>query len=173
MGLIKRLSQCERAELQWKDSRESYINNLFLDGNYKKCDELFLGKSDVKEGILYKLCKHYYLSNINKYPSLKYTTLEDFHAECCLNYLLTMKSYVDDINIPFKRQSSSELWATHGNTKINPLYFYSSIVGHVKYIMQDFVSMTGKDKVKANYSCYSLDKIIEDYSDHTTMLAME
>ena len=93
-----------------------------------------------------------------------YWSIDDYFSEVLTNFWLTLQSqaYGDDFEI--NRVSSEDLGKTY-YTSINELDFYSSILAHCKYILLDYVSMTGKDKTRINFSSNSLEQLQEVHGD--------
>ena len=169
--ITKRLEECEVAELKWKTKTQEKINNYYFDCDWDKITDYFLAKGDLKHCPLYRICVHYYYSNINNYPSLMYWSIDDYFQECLTNFWLTLQgqAYGDEFTID--RVSSEDLGKTY-YTNINELDFYSSILAHCKYILLDYVSMSGKDKTRINYSVSSLEQLQEVHGDSLSYMTI-
>ena len=170
--ITKRLEDYEKAELKYKTKTQEKINNLYFDCKWQEIVNYFIGDGTTKNTPLYNICQHYYYSNLNRYPSLKYWSIEDYYQETLLNFWLTIQNqaYGDDFEI--NRLSSEDIGKTY-YTSINELDFYSSILAHCKYILLDYVSMTGKDKTRINFSSNSLEQLQEVHGDSLQYMTLE
>ena len=162
--LTRRLEDWEKEELHYKTKTQEEINNYYSDCNWNKIISYFLADGDLKHSPLHKVCEHYFKSNINKYPSLMYWSIDDYFQESLLNFTLTVNRQQHGIEVEPKRLSSEDLSNTY-YTNINELDFYSSILAHCKYILLEYVSMTKKDKTRINYSSNSLEQMQEVQGD--------
>ena len=162
--LAKRLDGWEKEELHYKTKIQEEINNYYFDCKWEEIISYFLADGDLKHSPLYKVCEHYFKSNINKYPSLMYWSIDDYFQESLLNFTLTVNRQQYGILVEPKRLSSEDLSKTY-YTNINELDFYSSILAHCKYILLEYVSMTKKDKTRINYSSNSLEQLEETMGD--------
>ena len=162
--LARRLNDWEKEELHYKTKIQEEINNYYSDCNWGKIISYFLADGDLKHSPLYKVCEHYFKSNLNKYPSLMYWSIDDYFQESLLNFTLTVNRQQYGIEVEPKRLSSEDLSKTY-YTNINELDFYSSILAHCKYILLEYVSMTKKDKTRINYSSNSLEQMQEVQGD--------
>ena len=162
--LTRRLYDWEKEELHYKTKIQEEINNYYSECNWKEITSYFLADGDLKHSPLYKVCEHYFKSNLNKYPSLMYWSIDDYFQESLLNFTLTVNRQQYSIEVEPKRLSSEDLSKTY-YTNINELDFYSSILAHCKYILLEYVSMTKKDKTRINYSSNSLEQLEETVGD--------
>ena len=162
--LTRRLEDWEKEELHYKTKIQEEINNYYSECNWKEITSYFLADGDLKHSPLYKVCEHYFKSNLNKYPSLMYWSIDDYFQESLLNFTLTVNRQQYSIEVEPKRLSSEDLSKTY-YTNINELDFYSSILAHCKYILLEYVSMTKKDKTRINYSSNSLEQLEETVGD--------
>ena len=169
--LTRRLEDWEKEELHYKTKTQEEINNYYSDCNWKEIISYFLADGDLKHCPLYKVCEHYFKSNINKYPSLMYWSLDDYFQESLLNFTLTVNRQQHGIEVEPKRLSSEDLSNTY-YTNINELDFYSSILAHCKYILLEYVKMTKKDKTRINYSSNSLEQMQEVHGDNLQYLTL-
>lgn len=169
--LTKRLEEYEKAELHYKTKTQEKINDYYFNCEWNKITNYFLANGDLKHCPLWNICQHYYYSNLGRYPSLSYWSLEDYFSEVLTNFWITLQNlaYGDEFNI--ERLSSEELGKTY-YTNINELDFYSSILAHCKYILLDYVSMTGKDKTRINYSSNSLEQMQEVMGDNLQYMTL-
>ena len=169
--ITKRLNEAEVAELHYKTKTQERINNLYFNCEWNKIADYFLAKGDLKHSPLYRICVHYYYSNINNYPSLMYWSVDDFFQEVLVNFWLTLQNqaYGDDFEI--NRVSAEDLGKTY-YVNINELDFYSSILAHCKFILLDFVSMAYKDKTRINYSVSSLEQLQETCGDSLSYMTL-
>ena len=170
--LTRRLYDWEKEELHYKTKTQEEINNYYFDCKWDKIISYFLADGDLKHCPLYKVCEHYFKSNINKYPSLMYWTIEDYFQESLLNFTLTVNRQQYGIEVEPKRLSSEDLSKTY-YTNINELDFYSSILAHCKYILLEYVSMTKKDKTRINYSSNSLEQLEETIGDNLSYRTLQ
>lgn len=169
--ITKRLNEAEVAELKYRTKTQERINNLYFNCEWNKIADYFLAKGDLKHSPLYRICVHYYYSNINNYPSLMYWSVDDFFQEVLVNFWLTLQNqaYGDDFEI--NRVSAEDLGKTY-YVNINELDFYSSILAHCKFILLDFVSMAYKDKTRINYSVSSLEQLQETCGDSLSYMTL-
>ena len=163
--LARRLEDWEKEELHYKTKIQEEINNYYSDCKWDKIISYFLADGDLSNSPLYKVCEHYFKSNINKYPSLMYWSLDDYFQESLLNFTLTVNRQQYSIEVEPKRLSSEDLSKTY-YTNVNEMDFYSSILAHCKYILLEYVSMTKKDKTRINYSSNSLEQMQEVQGDN-------
>ena len=170
--LARRLEDWEKEELHYKTKIQEKINNYYFDCNWDAIVKYFLADGDLKHSPLYKICRHYFISNASKYPSLMYWSLDDYFQESLLNFTLTVNKQQYGINCEFKRMSSEDLNKTY-YTNINDLDFYSSILAHCKYILLEYVSMTKKDKTRINYSSNSLEQLEETVGDNLSYRTLQ
>ena len=170
--LARRLEDYEKEELHYKTKIQEEINNYYSDCNWKEIISYFLADGDLKHSPLYKVCEHYFKSNINKYPSLMYWSLDDYFQESLLNFTLTVNRQQYSIEVEPKRLSSEDLSKTY-YTNINEMDFYSSILAHCKYILLEYVSMTKKDKTRINYSSNSLEQLQEVHGDNLSYRTLQ
>ena len=169
--LARRLEDWEKEELHYKTKIQEEINNYYFDCKWEEIISYFLADGDLKHSPLYKVCEHYFKSNINKYPSLMYWTIDDYFQESLLNFTLTVNRQQYSIEVEPKRLSSEDLSNTY-YTNINELDFYSSILAHCKYILLEYVKMTKKDKTRINYSSNSLEQMQEVHGDNLQYLTL-
>ena len=162
--ITKRLEECEVAELKWKTKTQERINNYYFSCEWNKITDYFLAGGNLKNCPLYRICVHYYYSNLSKYPSLMYLDLEDYFQECLTNFWLTLQSQAYGDEFTIERLSSEDLGNTY-YVNINEMDFYSSIISHCKYILLDYVHMSKKDKTRINYSVSSLEQLQEVHGD--------
>ena len=169
--ITKRLEEHEVAELKYKNKTQKKVNDYYFNCEWNKITDYFLAKGDLKHSPLWNICKHYYYSNLNKYPSLMYLDLEDYFQECLLNFWLTIQNlaYGDDFEI--NRVSAEDLGNTY-YVNINEMDFYSSIISHCKYILLDYVHMSKKDKTRINYSVSSLEQLQETCGDSLSYMTI-
>lgn len=169
--LTKRLNEAEIAELHYKTKIQEKINNLYFDCKWQEIVNYFIGDGTTNKTPLYKICRHFYISNSQKYPTLMYWSIDDYYQECLLNFWLTIQNqaYGDDFTI--ERLSSEDLGNTY-YVNINELDFYSSIISHCKYILLDYVHMSKKDKTRINYSVSSLEQLQEVMGDNLQYLTL-
>ena len=170
--LARRLEDWEKEELHYKTKIQEEINNYYSDCNWNKIISYFLADGDLKHCPLYKVCEHYFKSNINKYPSLMYWSIDDYFQESLLNFTLTVNRQQHGIEVEPKRLSSEDLSKTY-YTNVNELDFYSSILAHCKYILLEYVSMTKKDKTRINYSSNSLEQLEETIGDNLSYRTLQ
>ena len=169
--LARRLEDWEKEELHYKTKTQEEINNYYFDCKWEEIISYFLADGDLKHSPLYKVCEHYFKSNINKYPSLMYWSIDDYFQESLLNFTLTVNRQQYGIEVEPKRLSSEDLSNTY-YTNINELDFYSSILAHCKYILLEYVKMTKKDKTRINYSSNSLEQMQEVHGDNLQYLTL-
>lgn len=169
--ITRELNEYEKAELKYKTKIQEKINNLYFDCKWEEIVNYFIGDGTTNKTPLYKICRHFYVSNLNRYPSLKYWTIDDYYQECLLNFWLTIQNqaYGDDFGI--NRVSAEDLGKTY-YTNIDELDFYSSIIAHCKYILLEYVEMSKKDKVRINYSSNSLEQMQEVMGDNLQYLTL-
>ena len=169
--ITKRLNEAEVAELKYKTKTQKRINDYYFNCEWNKITDYFLAKGDLKHSPLWNICKHYYYSNLNKYPSLMYLDLEDYFQECLTNFWFTIQNqaYGDDFEI--NRASAEDLGNTY-YVNINEMDFYSSIISHCKYILLDYVHMSKKDKTRINYSVSSLEQLQETCGDSLSYMTI-
>ena len=169
--ITKRLEECEVAELHYKTKIQGMINNYYFDCDWDKIVNYFIGDGTTNKTPLYNICQHYYYSNLNKYPSLMYWSIDDYYQECLLNFWLTIQNqaYGDDFEI--NRVSAEDLGNTY-YVNINEMDFYSSIISHCKYILLDYVHMSKKDKTRVNYSVSSLEQLQETCGDSLSYMTI-
>ena len=170
--LARRLEDWEKEELHYKTKTQEEINNYYSDCKWDKIINYFLADGDLKHSPLYKVCEHYFKSNINKYPSLMYWSIDDYFQESLLNFTLTVNRQQYGIEVEPKRLSSEDLSNTY-YTNINELDFYSSILAHCKYILLEYVKMTKKDKTRINYSSNSLEQLQEVHGDNLSYITLQ
>ena len=170
--LARRLDDWEKAELHYKTKIQEEINNYYFACNWNKIRSYFLADGDLKHSPLYKVCEHYFKSNINKYPSLMYWSIDDYFQESLLNFTLTVNRQQYGIEVEPKRLSSEDLSNTY-YTNINEMDFYSSILAHCKYILLEYVKMTKKDKTRINYSSNSLEQLQEVHGDNLSYITLQ
>ena len=170
--LARRLEDWEKEELHYKTKIQEEINNYYSDCNWKEIISYFLADGDLKHCPLYKVCEHYFKSNINKYPSLMYWSIDDYFQESLLNFILTVNRQQYGIEVEPKRLSSEDLSKTY-YTNVNELDFYSSILAHCKYILLEYVKMTKKDKTRINYSSNSLEQLEETIGDNLSYRTLQ
>ena len=163
--ITKRLEEYEKAELKYKTKTQERINNYYFNCEWNKITDYFLAKGDLKHCPLYRICVHYYYSNINSYPSLKYWSIDDYFSEVLTNFWLTIQNqaYGDDFEI--NRVSSEDLSNTY-YVNINEMDFYSSVIFHCKCILLEYIKMTKRDKNRINYSSNSLEQLEEAFGDN-------
>lgn len=162
--ITKRLEDWEMAELKYKTKTQKRINDYYFNCEWDKITDYFLAKGDLKHSPLYRICVHYFYSNINNYPSLMYWSVDDYFSEVLTNFWLTIQNIAYGDEFTIDRLSSEDLGKTY-YTNINELDFYSSILAHCKYILLDYVSMAYKDKTRINYSVSSLEQLQETCGD--------
>ena len=170
--ITKKIEEWEKAELHYKTKIQEEINNYYFDCNWDKITSYFLKDGELKQSPLYNVCEHYFKSNISKYPSLMYWSIEDYFSECLLNFTLTVNKQQYGLEVEQKRLSSEDLNKTY-YTNINEMDFYSSILAHCKYILLEYVSMTKKDKTRINYSSCSLEQLQEVHGDSLRYMTLE
>ena len=169
--ITKRLNEAEIAELHYKTKIQEKINNLYFGCRWEEIVNYFIGDGTTNKTPLYNICQHYYYSNLNKYPSLMYWSIDDYYQECLLNFWLTIQNqaYGDDFEI--NRVSAEDLGNTY-YVNINEMDFYSSIISHCKYILLDYVHMSKKDKTRINYSVSSLEQLQETCGDSLSYMTI-
>lgn len=169
--ITKRLNEAEIAELHYKNKTQERINNLYFGCRWEEIVNYFIGDGTTNKTPLYNICQHYYYSNLSKYPSLMYWSLDDYYQECLLNFWLTIQNqaYGDDFGI--NRVSAEDLGNTY-YVNINEMDFYSSIISHCKYILLDYVHMSKKDKTRINYSVSSLEQLQETCGDSLSYMTI-
>ena len=170
--LARRLEDWEKEELHYKTKTQEEINNYYSDCKWDKITSYFLADGDLKHCPLYKICRHYFKSNINRYPSLMYWSIDDYFQESLLNFTLTVNRQQYGILVEPKRLSSEDLSKTY-YTNVNEMDFYSSILAHCKYILLEYVSMTKKDKTRINYSSNSLEHLQEVHGDNLSYMPLK
>ena len=170
--LTRRLEDWEKEELHYKTKTQEEINNLYFDCKWEEIISYFLKDGDLKHCPLWNTCEHYFYSNLNKYPSLMYWSLEDYFQESLLNFTLTVNRQQYGILVEPKRLSSEDLSKTY-YTNVNEMDFYSSILAHCKYILLEYVSMTKKDKTRINYSSNSLEHLQEVHGDNLSYMPLK
>ena len=170
--ITKRLEEWKKAELHYKTKTQEKINNYYFSCNWDKITSYFLKDDDLLHSPLHNVCEHYFYSNLNNYPSLKYWSLDDYFSECLLNFTLTINNQQYSTSYELDRMSSEDLCHTY-YTNINELDFYSSILAHCKYILLEYVSMTKKDKVRINYSSCSLEQLEEVHGDNLSYMSLQ
>ena len=163
--ITKRLDEYEVAELKYKSKIQKKVNDYYFNCEWNKITDYFLAGGNLKNCPLYRICVHYYYSNINNYPSLKYWSIDDYFSEVLTNFWLTLQNlaYGDDFEI--NRVSSEDLSNTY-YVNINEMDFYSSIIFHCKCILLEYVKMTKRDKNRINYSSNSLEQLEESFGDN-------
>lgn len=170
--ITRKLEEWEKAELKYKTKIQEGINNYYFDCNWDKITSYFLKDGDLNNSPLHNVCEHYFYSNLNNYPSLKYWSLDDYFQECLINFTLTVNNQQYGIEVEQKRVSSEELYHTY-YTNIDEMDFYSSILAHCKYILLEYVSMTKKDKTRINYSSCSLEQLEEVHGDSLSYMSLQ
>ena len=170
--LARRLNDWEKEELHYKTKIQEEINYYYSDCKWDKIISYFLADGDLKHCPLYKICRHYFKSNINRYPSLMYWSIDDYFQESLLNFTLTVNRQQYGILVEPKRLSSEDLSKTY-YTNVNEMDFYSSILAHCKYILLEYVSMTKKDKTRINYSSNSLEHLQEVHGDNLSYMPLK
>lgn len=169
--ITKRLNEAEVAELKYRTKTQERINNLYFNCEWNKITDYFLAKGDLKKCPLYRICVHYYYSNINNYPSLMYWSVDDYFSEVLTNFWLTLQNLAYGDEFTIERLSSEDLGKTY-YVNINELDFYSSILAHCKYILLDYVHMSKKDKTRINFSSNSLEQMQEVMGDNLQYLTL-
>lgn len=162
--ITKRLNEAEIAEMHYKTKTQERINNYYFNCEWSKITDYFLAKGNLKKCPLYRICVHYYYSNINNYPSLMYWSLDDYFSEVLTNFWLTLQSQANGDEFEFTRECSEDLYNTY-YVEVDPLDFYSSIIAHAKYILLEYVKNSKKDKTRINYSSNSLEQMQELMGD--------
>lgn len=170
--LTRKLEEWEKAELKYKTKVQEEINNYYFDCNWDKIISYFLKDGDLSNCPLYKICRHYFISNADKYPSLMYWTIEDYFQECLVNFTLTINNQQYGMKVEQKRMSSEDLSNTY-YTNINEMDFYSSILAHCKFILLEYVKMTKRDKTRINYSSCSLEQLEEVHGDNLSYMTLQ
>ena len=163
--ITKRLNEAEVAELKYRTKTQERINNLYFNCEWNKIADYFLAKGDLKHSPLYRICVHYYYSNINNYPSLMYWSVDDYFSEVLTNFWLTLQNLAYGDEFTIDRLSSEDLSNTN-YVNINDLDFYSSIIFHCKCILLEYVKMSKRDKNRINYSSNSLEQLEEAFGDN-------
>ena len=169
--LTKRLEDWEKAELKYKSKTQERINNYYFNCEWNKITDYFLAKGDLKHCPLYRICVHYYYSNLTKYPSLMYWSVDDFFQEVLTNFWMTIQNQVNGDDFEFTRESSEDLYNTY-YVEVDTLDFYSSIIAHVKYILLEYVKNSKKDKTRINYSVSSLEQLQEVMGDNLQYMSL-
>ena len=169
--ITKRLEEYEKAEMHYKNKTQKKVNDYYFDCKWQEIVNYFIGNGTTNKTPLYNICQHYYYSNLNRYPSLKYWSLDDYYQECLINFWLTIQNqaYGDDFEI--NRVSAEDLGNTY-YVNINEMDFYSSIISHCKYILLDYVHMSKKDKTRINYSVSSLEQLQETCGDSLSYMTI-
>lgn len=170
--ITKKIEEWEIAELKYKTKIQEEINNYYFDCDWDKITSYFLKDGELKHSPLHKVCEHYFKSNISKYPSLMYWSIDDYFSECLLNFTLTVNKQQYGLEVESKRMSGEDLNKTY-YTNINEMDFYSSILAHCKYILLEYVSMTKKDKTRINYSSCSLEQLQEVHGDNLQYMTLK
>ena len=169
--ITKRLNEAEVAELHYKTRTQERINNYYFNCEWDKIIAYFIGDGTTKNSPLYKICRHFYISCSQKYPTLMYWSIEDYYQECLLNFWLTIQNQVNGDDFEINRVSAEDLGKTY-YVNINELDFYSSILAHCKYILLDYVHMSKKDKTRINYSSNSLEQMQEVMGDNLQYMTL-
>ena len=169
--ITKRLEECEVAELHYKTKIQEKINNYYFDCDWDKIVNYFIGDGTTKNTPLYKICRHFYVSSSQKYPSLMYWSIEDYYQEVLVNFWLTIQNQAYGDDFDFERTSSEDLYNTY-YVEVDPLDFYSSIIAHAKYILLEYVKNSKKDKTRINYSSCSLEQMQEIMGDNLQYLTL-
>lgn len=170
--LVRKLEGWEKEELKYKSEIQEKINNLYFDCKWEEITSYFLKDGDLKHSPLHKVCEHYFKSNITRYPSLMYWSIDDYFSDCLLNFTLTINNQQFGIKVEQKRMSSEDLSNTY-YTNINEMDFYSSILAHCKYILLEYVKMTKRDKTRINYSSCSLEQLEEVHGDSLRYMTLQ
>ena len=163
--ITKRLEEYEVAELHYKTKTQKRINDYYFNCEWNKITDYFLAGGNLKNCPLYRICVHYYYSNINNYPSLKYWSVDDYFSEVLTNFWLTLQNQAYGDEFTIDRVSSEDISNTN-YVNINDLDFYSSIIFHCKCILLEYVKMTKRDKNRINYSSNSLEQLEEAFGDN-------
>ena len=171
MMLTRELNEYEKAELKYKTKTQERINNLYFDCRWEEIVNYFIGDGTTNKTPLYKICRHFYVSNLNRYPSLNYWSLEDYYQECLTNFWLTIQNQAYGDEFTIDRVSAEDLGNTY-YVNINEMDFYSSIISHCKYILLDYVHMSKKDKTRINYSSNSLEQLQETCGDSLSYMTL-
>lgn len=169
--LTRELNEYEKAELKYKTKTQEKINNLYFDCKWQEIVNYFIGDGTTKNTPLYKICRHFYISNSQKYPSLMYWSIDDYYQECLTNFWLTIQNQAYGDDFEFTRESSEDLYNTY-YVEVDPLDFYSSIIAHAKYILLEYVKNSKKDKTRINYSSCSLEQMQEVMGDNLQYLTL-
>ena len=171
--ITKRLEPWEKAELFYKTEVQKEVNNWYFNLEWKKITDYFLGKDgDITNAPLYKICKHFFLSNVKKYPSLWYYSVDDYFTDCALNFHLTCRKQQESKPIEPLRFSSEDLSKVY-YTNIDEMDFYSSILAHCKYILLEYITMTKRDKNRINFSSASLEQLEETLGDSLNFMTLK
>ena len=163
--ITKRLEEYEVAELHYKTKTQKKVNDYYFNCEWNKITDYFLAGGNLKNCPLYRICVHYYYSNINNYPSLKYWSVDDYFSEVLTNFWLTLQNQAYGDEFTIDRVSSEDISNTN-YVNINDLDFYSSIIFHCKCILLEYVKMTKRDKNRINYSSNSLEQLEEAFGDN-------
>ena len=169
--ITKRLEEYEKAELKYKNKTQKKVNDYYFNCEWSKITDYFLAGGNLKNCPLYRICVHYYYSNINNYPSLKYWSIDDYFSEVLTNLWLTLQNQAYGDDFDFERTSSEDLYNTY-YVEVDPLDFYSSIIAHARYILLEYVKNSKKDKTRINYSSCSLEQIQEVMGDNLQYLTL-
>ena len=169
--LTRELNEYEKAELKYKTKTQEKINNLYFDCKWQEIVNYFIGDGTTKNTPLYKICRHFYVSSSQKYPSLMYWSIEDYYQEVLVNFWLTIQNQAYGDDFDFERTSSEDLYNTY-YVEVDPLDFYSSIIAHAKYILLEYVKNSKKDKTRINYSSCSLEQMQEVMGDNLQYLTL-
>ena len=171
--ITRKLEAWEKAELFYKTDTQKKINDYYFNCEWDKITDYFLGKDgEVVKSPLYKICRHYFLSNVQKYPSLWYWSVDDYFQTCAINFHLTCKKQQDGKGVESKRFSSEDLSKVY-YTSIDEMDFYSSILAHCKYILLEYITMTKRDKNRINFSSASLEQLKETYGDSLNFITLK
>lgn len=171
--ITRKLEAWEKAEIFYKTETQKEVNNWYFNCEWDKITDYFLGKDgEVVKSPLYKICRHFFLSNVKKFPSLWYWSVDDYFQTCALNFHLTCKKEQESKGIEIERISSEELYHTY-YTNLEELDFYSSILAHCKYILLEYVAMTKRDKNRINYSSDSLEYLQETCGDGLNFMTLK
>ena len=171
MMLTRELNEYEKAELKYKTKTQEKINNLYFDCKWQDIVSYFIGDGTTNKTPLYKICRHFYVSNSQKYPTLMYWSRDDYYQETLLNFWLTIQNQAHGDDFEFTRESSEDLYNTY-YVEVDPLDFYSSIIAHARYILLEYVKNSKKDKTRINYSSCSLEQMQEVMGDNLQYLTL-
>ena len=169
--ITRKLENWEIAELKYKSKIQKKVNDYYFNCEWDKITDYFLAKGDLKHCPLWNICQHYYYSNLSKYPSLMYWSIDDYYQECLLNFWLTIQNQAYGDDFDFERTSSEDLYNTY-YVEVDPLDFYSSIIAHCKYILLEYVKNSKKDKTRINYSSNSLEQMQEVMGDNLQYMTL-